>query len=348
MKVKIGETQIDLLRNLSNAAGVSGAEGEIRDLVIQEVKDIADEVTEDALGNLIVRKKGNGKLKVLLAAHMDEIGLMISSDDGNGLYQFEIVGGIDVRQLPGQAVLVGKKKVPGVIGARAIHLTTAKERAAAIPKGQLRIDVGQEGKVEIGDRGVFATSFWENGKTLFGKALDDRLGVATLIEMLKSAPDHLDLYFVFTTQEEIGLRGAWAAAYSIHPDVAIAIDSTPAYDFPTLTDENTTYNTQLGKGPALYTMDRATFSDPRLVKFFVGTAEKHGIPYQIRQAGGGGTDAGVMHLQHEGIPSISISVPGRNAHTAVGMVRKQDWEDLLNLVNAAINDLDEDLLHSLI
>ena len=346
--IEIGQQQLGLLKELSDASGVSGAEGAIREIILKQVTPLADEVVEDALGNIIARKKGyqEGSLKVLLAAHMDEIGLMITVDDGDGLYQFERVGGIDVRQLPGKEVYVGKGRVPGVIGARAIHLTTAQQRKNAIPLDTLRIDVGPDSKVELGDRAVFATEFSENGKTMFGKALDDRLGVATLIELMKTSLEHLDLYFAFTSQEEVGLRGARIAAFNTTPDIAIAVDATPAYDYPVDEGEpeNSTYNTRLGFGAAIYTMDRATISDPRLISHFSSTAEQSGIQFQFRQAGGGGTDAGAMHLQREGIPSISISVPLRNAHTAIGMVRISDWENLVRLLQVGLMEIKPDLL----
>jgi putative aminopeptidase FrvX len=348
---KIGKKQIELLKSLSNASGVSGAEGMIREMVKSAVKPLCDDMREDALGNVIAYKKASsgGKATVLLAAHMDEIGLMITSDDGGGLYEFEPVGGIDVRQLPGKAVYVGKDRVPGVIGTRAIHLLSDEDMRQAMPLQTLRIDVGPNVKVEAGERAVFATEFWTNGKSVFGKALDNRLGVATLIELLKLDFETVNLYCVFTTQEEVGLRGARIAAYNIHPDIAIAVDSTPANDLATAGGAgNTTYNTRLGYGPAIYTMDRATLSDPRLVSHFIRVAEQHRIPFQLRQPGGGGTDAGAMHLQHAGIPSLSISVPGRNAHTAIGIARISDWEHTLQLLYAGVKSLSVDVLNELV
>ncbi|MEM5775169.1 MAG: hypothetical protein AAGU05_09235, partial [Anaerolineaceae bacterium] len=147
---------------------------------------------------------------------------------------------------------------------RAIHLLRYEDMKQSIPVHSLRIDVGPKTKVELGDRAVFTTELWTNEKSIFGKALDDRLGAAALVELLKNPPANIDLYCVFTTQEEVGLRGARIAAFNIHPDIAIAVDSTPAYDFPANDAENVRYNTRLGEGPAIYTMDRATVSDPRL------------------------------------------------------------------------------------
>ena len=342
---KIEQTQLDFLKKLSDASGVSGAEGSVREILREVVTPLADDISEDSIGNLIAHKKAAtaGATKVLLASHMDEIGLMITGDDGDGLYQFEVVGGIDARQLAGKSVYVGKKRVPGVIGTRAIHLLSYEDMKQSIPVHNLRIDVGPKVKVDLGERAVFTTELWTNKISIFGKALDDRLGVATLVELLKNPPANIDLYCVFTTQEEVVLRGARIAAFNIHPDIAIAVDSTPANDYPSNTGENVRYNTSLGEGPAIYTMDRATLSDPRLISHFVRTAEKYSIPYQLRQAGSGGTDAGAMHVQQGGIPALSISVPGRNAHTAIGIARIADWEHTLQLLHAGLRDFSKDV-----
>lgn len=347
----IGPQEISLLEQLSNASGVSGEEGAVRAIVLEQVRPLVDNVHVDALGNVIAFKAGSqsgSRLRVMLAAHMDEVGLMISADDGDGLFQFQVVGGIDVRQLAGKAVLVGKERIPGVIGARAIHLTSEEERRNTIPLNTLRIDVGPgdaAGRVQPGDRVAFATRFQQSGPSLIGKALDNRLGVATLITLLRSAPDNIDLYCVFTTQEEIGLRGAGAAAYSVQPDFAIAVDSTPANDLPVWDgSENQRYNTRLGYGPAIYSYDRGTISDPRLVSWLVATGERYAIPFQMRQPGGGGTDAGAIHRERAGIPSVSVSVPGRYAHTAILLARTEDWDHTVKLLWTALSTLPQELL----
>jgi endoglucanase len=282
----------------------------------------------------------------MLDAHMDEVGFMIIHDEGEGIYRFDTVGGLDARQLVGKAVWVGKERIPGVIGAKPVHLTKPEEKKSPISLDNLRIDTGPgENKVKIGDRAVFATRFRRQGPSLFGKALDDRLGVATLIELLRNAPPTVDLLAAFTVQEEIGLRGARVAAYALNPDLAIAIDSTPALDLPRWDgEENTQYNTRLGAGPAIYTADSSTLSDPRLVRYLAGIGDALGIPYQFRQPGGGGTDAGAIHKQRAGIPSVSVSIPGRYAHTAQGMARLTDWQHTLNLLQTALAQLPADLL----
>lgn len=342
--LKIGNKQYKLLENLSNAVAVSGDEGAVRKIVLEEVESFVDEIKIDALGSVLVTKKGTkrNRLKVMLAAHMDEIGFMLTYDDGKGIFRFNVVGGIDPRQLAGKPVWLGKDKIPGVIGAKPIHLTTTSERKNPIPVKSLRIDVGAKNasKIKVGDRGTFATEYQRLGPSIRAKAMDDRLGVTNLIELLKNAPPNIDLLAAFTVQEEVGLRGARVAAYAFDPDLAFALDCTPANDLPSWDgEENTRYNTRLDHGPALYVADGATLSDPRLIRHFIETAESQGIPYQIRQPGGGGTDAGAIHKQRAGIPCLSISIPGRYLHTAASIVRINDWKNSLNLVHAALSNL---------
>jgi endoglucanase len=354
----IGTQQIKLLERLCNACGVSGDEAEVRTIVLEEIKGHVDEVRVDALGNVLATKKGSGpstslragkkRLRVMLSAHMDEVGFMLVADDGEGLFRFETVGGTDIRQLPGKAVLVGREHIPGVIGARPIHLTTAEESRQKISLEALRIDIGPgSSKVKPGDRAVFATRFQRSGPSLLSKALDDRLGVATLIELVRHAPAEIDLLAAFTVQEEIGLRGAKVAAYAFNPDIGIAVDSTPANDLPGWDgEENSTYNTKLGLGPAIYVADGVTLSDPRLVRWLAETGDAAKIPYQFRQPGGGGTDAGAIQKARAGVPSVSVSVPHRYSHTAVSVARLDDWKNSLSLLHAALTRLTPELLAS--
>jgi len=220
----------------------------------------------------------------------------------------------------------------------------------------LRIDVGAENgkKVKVGDRATFATTFSRIGPSIRAKALDDRLGVAILIELLKQPLPNLELLVAFTVQEEVGLRGARVAAYTLNPDLAFVLDCTPARDLPAWESggyhieagesENARYNTRLGAGPAIYIADSATLSDPRLVRHLIETAEALKIPFQIRQPGGGGTDAGAIHRQRAGVPTVSLSVPGRYLHTAAAIARLDDWKNTLALIHAALFRLPPDLL----
>jgi tetrahedral aminopeptidase len=342
-----GNAQLKLLEKLCNVIAVSGDEGEVRKIVLTEVKAYADEVRVDAVGNVLATKTGRGRkrLRVLLDAHMDEVGFMIVNDDGEGLYRFETVGGIDVRYLVGKQVYVGRERTPAVIGAKPIHLMSGDEYTKKVPLDALRIDMGLSGKAKIGDRAGFATRFRRVGPSILAKSIDDRIGVATLIELFKQSPSNIDLCAAFSVQEEIGLRGAKVAAQYYSPDLAIAIDSTPANDLP-LHDgsENTSYNTKLGLGPAIYVADGSTLHDPRLVRFLQETAESEDIPYQIRQPGGGGTNSGAIQRSLQGIPTVSVSVPHRYTHSPISVARVNDWKHTINLLHAALQRITPELL----
>jgi len=347
-----GSAQLKLLEKLCNAIAVSGDESEVRKIVLEEVKPYADEVKVDALGNVLATRLGtrlegsrrggrSGKrTRVMLDAHMDEVGFMLVADDGEGIYRFESVGGIDVRYLIGKQVFVGRERLPGVIGGKPIHLMNADERTKKVPIDALRIDVGIGGKAKVGDRATFATRFRRVGPSILSKSIDDRVGVATVIELMKHAPPNIDLCAAFSVQEEIGLRGAKVAAQYFDPDLAIAVDSTPAHDLPLHNgNENMTYNTKLGLGPAIYIADGSTLHDPRLVRFLQEIAEAEGIPYQFRQPGGGGTDSGAIQGSLAGIPTISVSVPHRYTHSPISISRVEDWKNTLKLLYAALKHI---------
>lgn len=346
---RISAAQIRLLERLCNASGVSGDEGEVRKIVLEEIRPHTDEVKVDVLGNVLAVRhaKTASPVRVMVDAHMDEVGFMLIKDEGEGIFRFDTIGGIDTRCLVGKPVWVGKEHIPGVIGAKPIHLTEPDETKKPISMEVLRIDIGpSNGKVKIGDRAAFATTFTRLGTNrLRAKALDDRLGVVTLIELLKHAPENVELLCNFAVQEELGLRGAQVAAFGLDPDLAIALDATPAVDLPSWDGtENARYNTRQGAGPALYVADSATLADPRLLRHLVETAEALGIPYQFRQPGGGGTDAGSIHKQRAGIPVVSVSVPTRYLHTPASIARLDDWQNTLSLVHGALQRLTPGLL----
>jgi putative aminopeptidase FrvX len=337
-----------LLRRLSEACGVSGDEGAVRGIVLDALKGKIKSSRVDALGNLLVtcRTRGKPRMRVMVAAHMDEVGLVLMQAGSDGLWKFEAVGGVNEQALPGKPVWIGKHRTPGVIGVKPIHLTEKDEREHPIKKDSLTIDIGAKDKegasatLKPGDRAAFATAFRAERGVLLGKALDDRLGVAALIELAADPPPGVELAAAFTTQEEIGLRGARVAAYALNPNLAIVLDATPAVDMPMWDgSENIAYNTKLGGGPAIYVFDRGTISDARLVRLLRDAAEKRGIPYQIRQPGGGATDAGAIHLARAGIPSVSVSVPCRSLHGPVSTARVSDWRALIALVRGALEDL---------
>ena len=351
---KIGADQINLLEHLCNACAVSGDEGAVRKIVREQVASLADEIKVDALGNLLVWRRGSkqARLKVMVAAHMDEVGFMIVNDDGDGVFTFEPVGGLNASQLAGKPVVVGNDNILGVIGAKPIHLLKGNEKNNPITIENLKIDVtpANKEKVKPGDRATFAPNFKVLGQaqpySLSAKALDNRVGIATLIELLQDVPPHIELLAAFTVQEEIGLRGARVAAHTFNPDLGIAVDCTPARDLPAweAEDENTSYNTRMDAGPALYVSDSSTLADPRLLRHFSDVAHAYAIPFQYRQPGGGGTDAGAIHKARRGIPSLSISTPGRYMHTATGLVRIADWENMIKLLKASLSEITPDLL----
>jgi endoglucanase len=355
---RLGEKQIKLLERLCLACAVSGDEGPVRKIILEEIRPHVSDVKVDALGNILAVRPGTApnRVRVMVAAHMDEVGLMLTHDEGDGIFRFDTVGGLDARDLVGKQVHVGHDHLPAVIGAKPIHLAEDDELNHAISIEALRIDMGpgNGGKVKVGDRATFSTPFARLGPSLRAKALDDRLGVAILIELVKHPPANIDLLAAFTVQEEIGLRGARVAAYALDPHMAIVLDCTPAYDLPVLDGTeseaeasrtpNTRYNTRLGAGPAIYIADSRTLSDPRLIKHLTESAEAEKIPYQFRQPGGGGTDAGAIHQQRMGIPSVSLSVPGRYLHTAAAIARLQDWQNTFALLYAALSRLSPDIL----
>jgi putative aminopeptidase FrvX len=346
---RIAKAQIRLLERLCNACAVSGNESEVRKIVLEQIKPYASEVRVDALGNVLAVRRGQTSqpLRVMVAAHMDEVGLMLVDDEGDGIFRFDVIGGLNASQLTGKSVYVGREHVPGVIG-RPIRISEENDRDEKLTLDDLRIDVSPDNakRVKAGDYATFSTAFARLGASLRAKAMDDRIGVASLIELLRNAPPNIDLLAAFTVQEEVGLRGARVAGFALNPDLALVLDCTPAHDLPFWEgdstapgQENTHYNARLGAGPAIYISDTSTIHDPRLIRHLVETAEKLHIPYQIRQPGGGGTDAGAIHRQRLGIPSVSLSVPGRYIHTPASLVRLDDWKNTLRLAHAALSRL---------
>jgi putative aminopeptidase FrvX len=342
-----------LLEKLSNARGVSGNEAAVRQLLVEAIQDRVDEYRVDSMGNLIACKRafrrgtGRGAPKVMLAAHMDEVGLLIVHVDDDGRLRFSKVGGIDDRVLLSKVFLIGEDRVPGVIGVKPVHKTTRAEREKVIEADNLTLDIGARSKedalgaVKLGDYATFATDFSSFGEGLVrGKALDDRTGCALLVDLL--ADDYpFDLYGVFTVQEEVGLRGAWVAAYSIEPDVAFVLESTTADDTPK--EKDLSPSTRLGLGPAVTVADRSVISDKRLVKLLTTTAAENKIPLQTKQPLIGGTDAGRLHLTREGIPSVVVSVPTRYIHSPAALLSLSDYDHAHQLMTKALPKLQRGL-----
>jgi endoglucanase len=258
------------------------------------------------------------------------------------------IGGLDDRVLPGKRVLVGPKRLPGLIGAKPVHLMEDDEREKVIKLEAMRIDIGAasksaaEGKAPLGTRIGFDSIFQPIGKLISGKALDNRVGCSVLIHLLQAERFPFDVVGVFAVQEEVGLRGARVAAQSIGPDCAIVLEGTIADDLPSDKDQSPT--TVPGKGPALSLMDRSTLFDPRLTEHFTRTAEAHKIPVQLKQPGVGGTDAGSIHITGSGVPSVAISTPCRYIHSPAALLDRRDYQNCIALVDAGLRGLNRDVL----
>jgi len=341
-----------ILEALSNAFGPSGCEGKVRRVVLDAVADKVDEVQVDHLGNVIARQKGTvyPAFKVMVAAHMDEVGFMITHADDNGLLHFTKVGGIDDRVLPAKVVRIGKSEIPGVISMKPVHLTGSGERGKVVSHEDMAIDIGVSSKAEAerlvtkGDYAAFDVAFEELGAMVKGKAFDDRAGCAVLIALIERGPYPFDFWPVFTTMEEVGLRGARVAAYRVTPDAAFALEGTICDDGPREKDISPT--TAVGKGPAISPMDRSVIADRRLVRLLIETAEAEGIPYQLKQPGMGGTDAGAIHLTKTGVPSVPVSVPSRYIHSPVCMLSKEDLENTVRLMAATLQRITPEVLRA--
>ncbi len=339
-----------ILKELSEAIGVSGNEGGARAVILDAIREHVDEVKVDALGNILAFKRGTGRdrLRVMLSAHMDEIGLMVVGHDGDGFLRVNAVGGIDPRLLPGTAVQVGPECIPGVIGVKPIHLVKGDEAEKVLQIEDLVVDVGARNKDEakklapLGTTIAFAMRFRELGPTVSGKAFDDRAGCAVLVDLVRGERFRCDLHAAFTVQEEVGLRGAQVAAYAIAPDCAFALEGTVADDIPK--DKDTSPTSELGKGPAITVMDRSFIADRRLVRLLTGTAEALGIPYQFKQPGVGGTDSGAIHQTRQGVPAATVAVPCRYIHSPVSILSLDDFNNTVRLMRESLARLTQRML----
>ena len=325
-----------LLKTLTETFGPSGYEDEVRKLILKEVKPLADEVRVDALGNLIVRKKpaANSKnpKRIMLAAHMDEIGVIASHIDRKGFVRFTNVGGTFGKYTLGARVRF-MNGVTGVVG-----YDRMENVDTALPINKMYIDVGATKKedcpVKVGDFAAFERSYMEIGDRLVAKSMDDRSGVAVLIETLrgiKSTPN--DLYFVFTTQEEVGLRGAGVAAYGVDPEIGIAIDVTATGDTPA----SLKMVMELGKGPCVKFRDPGMLADPRVTDWMITTAEKAKIPYQREVLLMGTTDGKEIQISRAGVMTGALSIPCRYVHSASEMVDYNDLKNSVKLLTAMLN-----------
>ena len=324
-----------LIQKLIQTPGPSGDEKQIRALVIAEVEAYADEIRVDALGNLIVRKgeKTATGQRIMLAAHIDEIGIIATHVDENGFVRFTNIGGVYPHYCLGGRV----RFLNGVIGVIGTEKISDRKKIPSLEK--MFIDVGATSRkdcpVRTGDVAAFERPFTDLGNRLVSKAMDNRISAAVLIETLRQLGDtpH-EIHFVFTTQEEVGLRGATTAAYSIAPDLGLAVDVTLTGDTP----KGITMDVALGKGPAIKIKDAGVLADPRIIDWMVKTAEKAKIPYQLEILEHGGTDARAIQLSRAGVPAGCLSIPCRYIHSPSEMVDYSDVQNSVRLLVALLSD----------
>ena len=336
---------IETVKTLCALSGVASFEDPVREYLMEQAKPFADDMRVDALGNLIVFKKGaksTGK-KLMLCAHMDEVGLIIKRITDDGYLKFAAIGGIDRRVLIGKRVFIGWNRVPGIIGLKAVHLTTAEERGKVPRLEEYYLDIGAKDKeeaeslVELGDFAVFDNECLEYGNGMLkAKAIDDRVGCAVMLKMLqRDLP--MDCVFAFTVQEEVGTRGAFGAAFSVTPEIALVLETTTAADLPGIKGQKRVCVP--GQGPVISLMDGGTIYDKELFQLMCDTADSIGIPWQVKHYIAGGNDSRVIQRTKGGVRVAGLSAAVRYLHapTSVGAIK--DFEQMLTLTEAFVDAL---------
>jgi endoglucanase len=339
---------LDLLAKICTTPGAPGFEQKVRELVLSELEGCVDEIELDNLGNVYTIKRGKESKRVMIGAHMDEIGFMVTHIDDKGFIRFTTLGGFDPKTLTAQRVIIhGKKDIIGVMASKPIHVMTQDERNKVAKLSDYFIDTGltaEEVKdlVQIGDPITREREFIEMGQCVNSKSLDNRLAVFILIETMKSLKDKevpYDVYGVFTVQEEVGLRGANVSALKINPDFGFGLDTTIAFDLPGAAAHEMI--TKLGEGTAIKIMDASTICDFRMVKYMKQTADKHGIKWQAEILTAGGTDtAGIQRMTQGGSIAGAVSIPTRHLHQVIEMAHKDDIQGSIDLLTACVSELD--------
>ena len=328
---------LEQIKALTSLSGVSGDESAVREYILREIKDCCEAKT-DPLGNLLVFKKGKNRSvkKLMLDAHMDEVGLIVSGITESGFLKFRTVGGIETGSLMFRQVKIGDRV--GVISGKPVHLLKGEERKKLPPQESLYIDIGVSSKQEAlelvspGDRATFLSDFFRMGDRIAAKALDDRVGCAILLSLLKKESEY-DFYASFSVQEEVGLRGARVAAYSVDPEAAIVLEATTAADIDGVPESESVC--RLGKGPAVSFMDKGAVYD----RAYYQAALRSGIPCQPKAAVAGGNNSGAIHVSRKGVRTLAVSVPCRYLHSPVGMVDMKDVENAEKLARTMINGI---------
>lgn len=324
---------MELLKDLIYAHGVSGNEEDICAVIKNAVSDLCDEVYTDTLGNLIAHKKGNGK-KIMLAAHMDEIGIIVTYIDDKGFLRFSNVGGLEVKNLVYNKVKFRNGTI-GVIGCEEKNFSKKAELSS------LYIDIGAkskedaEKKVSIGDTAAFVSDLYVSGDSVISKTLDNRIGCYCLIKAMENINDTNDIYFVFTAQEEVGLRGARTASYAIEPDMALAVDVTDTGDTP----ECEKMAVKLGAGAAVKIYDRSVICHSSIREALIKFARENDIKYQLEVMTDGGTDAGAIHTSRSGVASGGVSIPLRYVHSPSETASLSDIDACIKLICAFCNNM---------
>ena len=338
---------VSLLKKICETPGVPGYEKLVRDLVKAELEGHVDSLTTDGIGNLVAFKKGTSDKKVMIAAHMDEIGFMVNHIDEQGFLRFVPLGGFDPKTLTAQRVLVhGKETLVGVMGSKPIHVMTADERNKVVPLTDYFIDLGMKKEeivkyISVGDVISRERELIEMGDCVNCKSLDNRVSVYILVEVLKQLKKvPFDVYAVFTVQEEVGIRGAQAAALQIKPDFGFGLDTTIAFDVPGARDYEVC--TKLGEGTAIKILDASVVCDYRMVDFMKKIANEYQIKHQFEILVAGGTDtAGIQRMSPGGAICGAVSIPTRHIHQVIEMCSKQDIDNSIELLRHCLEDLDK-------
>ncbi|MFA7367506.1 MAG: M42 family metallopeptidase [Bacilli bacterium] len=349
---------MELLKKLSEVNGISGHERQVKDLVLDEIKDFVkkEEISYDNLGSVIV-KKGNKGPKIMLAGHMDEVGMIVTKITDDGYLKFQTIGGWWSQVMLAQQMTIttsDKKTYLGVTGSKPPHILTPEERKNPVKIEDIYIDLGVTSKDEVEKMGIkigdmitpkIDFAILNNNDFLLGKAWDDRIGVAIVIEVLRLLKDeelNNTVYGVFTVQEELGLRGAKTSSNIVNPDISIALDVGIAKDTP-----GTDGSVKMGKGPLILLYDGGLVGHTPLREFIVEVARKNDIAVQIDYLTGGATDAGAMHLAHDGSPAISLCIASRYIHSHTSMISKIDFENTVKLVVATIKALNQETVNEI-
>ncbi len=351
---------LTMLKDLTDAKGVPGNEREARDVMKKYISPYADEVFTDNLGSLIAKKVGNKKgPSVMVAGHLDEVGFMITRIDDNGYLYFQTVGGWWSQVMLAQRVTIMTRQgdLTGIIGSKPPHILPAEQRKKAVEIKDMFIDIGASSKEEAEEFGVkpgdsvvpyFEFTQMKNEKMLLAKAWDNRIGCAIAIEVLKrlKGEKHPNtVYGVGTVQEEVGLRGARTAANMINPDIAFGVDVGIAGDTPGVSDKDA--SSKMGKGPQIILYDASMISHKGLRDFVTDTADEKEIPYQFDSLAGGGTDSGAIHLSHDGVPALSITIATRYIHSHAAMLHRDDFDNAVNLIVEVIKGLDAEKVNEI-